>query len=73
MPFKQLFTARQLLETGVDYPFVTPPSTVAMRGGSPCPEAVTNFYLYDCADSLQKPGDALLDLLSRSYFNSMET
>jgi len=69
---RQLFTAGQSLETGVDYLFTTPPSAVAIRGGSPCPEAVTTFDLYDCADSLQKPGDPLLDLLGRSYFNSME-
>ena len=70
---RQLFTAGQSLETGVDYMFVAPPTSVSIRGGSPCPEAVTNFDLFDCADSLQKPGNPLLDFLGRSYFNGMET
>jgi hypothetical protein len=65
---KDIFTARQPLEIGTDHLFITPPTTVFIRGGSPCPEAVTNFDLFDCADSLQKPGDPLLDFAWQKLF-----
>jgi hypothetical protein len=48
---RQLFTAGQSLEAGVDYLFATPPSAVAIRGGSPCPEAVTTFDLCEIAQT----------------------
>jgi hypothetical protein len=69
---RQRMTAGQPLKPRVDYIFVTPPTTASIRGGSPCPEAVTNHELSDCADSLQKPGELLIKLDDRSYFNSME-
>jgi hypothetical protein len=70
---RQWVTAGQPLKPGVDYIFVTPPTASSIRGGSPCPEAVTNHELSDCTDSLQKLGELLINLDGRSYVNGMET
>jgi hypothetical protein len=70
---RQYITAGQALKASADYIFVMPPTIASIRGGSPCPEAVTNHELFDCADSLQMPGEPLINLDGRSYFNGMET
>jgi hypothetical protein len=60
------------LRQGVDFLFVTPPTTTTIRGGSPCPAAVTNEDLFPVANSLQNPGEPLLDVQGREYFASLK-
>lgn len=45
--------AGQPLTQGKDFVFVLPPTSAAVRGGTPCPEAVTNNDLFLLADPLQ--------------------
>ena len=69
---EQTILAGQSLVKGRDFVFVTPPSTVAIRGGTPCPAAVTNNELYPFADSLQRNDDPFLDLAGVSYIQALD-
>ncbi|KAG9246859.1 hypothetical protein BJ878DRAFT_532959 [Calycina marina] len=69
---EQVMTAGQPLVKGKDFLFVTPPSTVAIRGGAPCPEAVTNNELFPFADSLQAGDSPLLDMAGVSYIQALD-
>lgn len=42
---KNYITANQPLTPGTDFVYVTPPTSNFVRGGTPCPESVTNFEL----------------------------
>jgi len=69
---EQTILAGQPLVKGRDFVFITPPSTVAIRGGTPCPEAVTNNELFPFADSLQRTDDPFLDLAGVSYVQALD-
>ena len=64
-------TAGQGLIKGKDYVYVTPPSSSAVRGGSPVPFAVQNFDLFTFADALQKPNEPLLNPAGPSYIQNL--
>ncbi|KAH8595520.1 hypothetical protein B0O99DRAFT_671946 [Bisporella sp. PMI_857] len=64
-------TAGQGLVKGVDYVYVTPPSSSAVRGGSPVPFAVQNNDLFQFANALQKPDEPLLNAFGPSYIQNL--
>jgi hypothetical protein len=68
----QYITAGQPLKKGTDFIFVTPPSTIAVRGGTPVPEAITNNDLWPFADSLQLNNDPLFDVAGMSYIQALD-
>lgn len=67
----QMLTAGQPLVKGRDLIFVTPPNLAAVRGGTPVPESVTNFDLFQLADGLQSQSEPLLDPLGPSYIDAL--
>ena len=69
---QQTMTAGVPLTKGKDFVFVTPPSTVAIRGGTVVPEAVTNNELYPFADSLQAIDNPIYDLAGVSYIQALD-
>lgn len=42
---KTYITGNQPITPGQDFIYVTPPTSNFVRGGTPCPESVTNFEL----------------------------
>jgi len=64
-------TAGLGLVRGTDYVYVTPPSSSAVRGGSPVPFAVQNYDLFQFADALQKPNEPLLNPQGSSYVKGL--
>ena len=58
---------------GQDYVFVLPPTQHCVRGGRPCPDTVTNYQVFDVADSLQEPDSPLFMIQSAgSYVDMLE-
>jgi hypothetical protein len=70
---QQQLTAGVPLRPGQDFIFVTPPNLAAVRGGTPCPDSVTNFDLFSLADALQTVNEPLLDNSGASYVDSLFT
>lgn len=68
-----LLTAGQPLNPGKDFVYVNPPNLAAVRGGSPCPQSVTNFDLFSVADCLQTIGEPLMDPNGPSYVDNLYT
>jgi hypothetical protein len=66
----QFMTGGQPIRPGIDYVFVNPPTTAAVRGGTPCPEAVTNNDLFSFADALQS--GPLLDTSGPGYNQALD-
>ncbi|KAF2271100.1 hypothetical protein CC78DRAFT_506634 [Lojkania enalia] len=46
---QQYITANAPITQGTDFIYVVPPTSQFIRGGTPCPESVTNFELYEVA------------------------
>ncbi|KAF4633327.1 hypothetical protein G7Y89_g4788 [Cudoniella acicularis] len=69
----QQLTAGVPLTQGKDFIYVTPPNLAAVRGGTPCPDSVTNFDLFALADGLQNISAPLLDTSGPSYIDSLYT
>ncbi|EPE31455.1 hypothetical protein GLAREA_12758 [Glarea lozoyensis ATCC 20868] len=70
---QQQLTAGVPLSPGKDFIYVTPPNLAAVRGGTPCPDSVTNFDLFSLADGLQNVNEPLLDNAGASYVDSLYT
>ncbi|KAF2271443.1 uncharacterized protein EI97DRAFT_270258 [Westerdykella ornata] len=70
---KNYITANQPLTPGTDFIYVTPLTSTFVRGGTPCPESVTNFELYQFADRLQNSASPLLDTTGPLYAQTLET
>ncbi len=68
-----LLTAGQPLTPGKDFVYVNPPNLAAVRGGSPCPQSVTNFDLFGVADGLQTISEPLMDPNGPSYIDNLYT
>ncbi|CZT01099.1 hypothetical protein WAI453_009523 [Rhynchosporium graminicola] len=72
-----MLTAGQPLQLGKDFVYVNPPNQAAVRGGTPCPQSVTNFDLFSVADNMQNTGEPLMDPNGPSYvdnlYNYLET
>ncbi|KAI3574022.1 hypothetical protein IWW34DRAFT_885007 [Fusarium oxysporum f. sp. albedinis] len=61
------------LQEGLDYIYVCPPTEHGIRGGSPIPDAVTNFNISTFADSLQRADSPLfMPGAELSYFESLK-
>lgn len=69
----QSLTAGVPLTLGKDFVYVTPPNLAAVRGGTPCPESVTNYDLFGLADGLQNISEPLLDPQGPSYIDNLYT
>jgi hypothetical protein len=69
----QSLTAGVPLTLGKDFIYVTPPNLAAVRGGTPCPESVTNYDLFGLADGLQNISEPLLDPQGPSYIDNLYT
>ena len=69
----QSLTAGVPLSLGKDFIYVTPPNLAAVRGGTPCPESVTNYDLFGLADGLQNISEPLLDPQGPSYIDNLYT
>ncbi|RDL35699.1 Uncharacterized protein BP5553_06311 [Venustampulla echinocandica] len=69
----QQLTAGVPMVPGKDFIYVTPPNMAAVRGGTPCPDSVTNFDLFALADGLQTVSQPLLDTSGASYIDSLYT
>jgi hypothetical protein len=70
---QQQLTAGVPLSPGKDFIYVTPPNLASVRGGTPCPDSVTNFDLFSLADGLQNVNEPLLDNAGASYVDSLYT
>ncbi|KAH7312843.1 hypothetical protein BKA65DRAFT_467072 [Rhexocercosporidium sp. MPI-PUGE-AT-0058] len=68
-----MLTAGQPIVPGKDSIYVNPPNQAAVRGGSPCPQSVTNFDLFSLADGLQTAGEPLMDPNGASYHDPLLT
>ncbi|KAL2060853.1 hypothetical protein VTL71DRAFT_8905 [Oculimacula yallundae] len=68
-----MLTAGQPLVPGKDFIYVNPPNQAAVRGGTPCPQSVTNFDLFSVADGLQTTGEPLMDPNGPSYVDNLYT
>ncbi|KAG4429228.1 hypothetical protein IFR05_015289 [Cadophora sp. M221] len=66
-----MLTAGQPLVPGKDFIYVNPPNQAAVRGGSPCPQSVTNFDLFSLADGLQTVSEPLMDPNGPSYVDNL--
>jgi len=69
---KQLLLGPNTLQQGLDYIYVCPPTEHGIRGGRPVPDSVTNYNIFEFADSLQRADSPLFmagaDL---GYFESL--
>ncbi|KAF2007466.1 hypothetical protein P154DRAFT_119796 [Amniculicola lignicola CBS 123094] len=70
---RQYITSNAPLTPGVDFIYVTPPTSQFVRGGTPVPESVTNFELFGAVDPLQNVNSPLLGTTGASYVQSLET
>lgn len=70
---QQYITANVPLTPGVDFIYVTPPTSSFVRGGTPVPESVTNFELFNTVDPLQNASNPLLGTDGPSYSQTLET
>lgn len=70
---QQYITAGVPLTPGVDFVYVTPPTSNFVRGGTPVPESVTNWELFSTVDPLQNASNPLLGTDGPSYSQSLET
>lgn len=68
---KTSLTASVPLVPGKDYLFITPPNMAAIRGGTPVPDAVTNFDLYPFADGLQNIDEPLYNPQGPTYSGAL--
>jgi hypothetical protein len=69
----QYLTANTPVTKGTDFIYVTPPTSNFVRGGTPCPESVTNFELHSVVDPLQSVESPLLGTDGPSYIQTLET
>ncbi|KAF2467261.1 uncharacterized protein BDR25DRAFT_376172 [Lindgomyces ingoldianus] len=69
----QFITANAPLTKGTDFIYVTPPTSNFVRGGTPCPESVTNMELYNLVDPLQNSSSPLLGNDGPGYVQTLET
>ncbi|KAH9205364.1 hypothetical protein DL95DRAFT_491630 [Leptodontidium sp. 2 PMI_412] len=67
----EMLTAGQPIVPGKDFIYVNPPNQAAVRGGSPCPQSVTNFDLFSLADGLQTVSEPLMDPNGPSYVDNL--
>lgn len=64
---EDMLTAGVLLTPGKDFIYVLPPNVAAVRGGTPCPQAVTNAELFSLANSMQNIAEPLMNVQGSSY------
>ncbi|ORY05263.1 hypothetical protein BCR34DRAFT_46230 [Clohesyomyces aquaticus] len=69
----QFITANNPLQQGTDFVYVTPPTSNFVRGGTPCPESVTNAELFNVVDPLQNSSSPLLGTDGPSYVQTLES
>ncbi|KAF2747647.1 hypothetical protein M011DRAFT_477265 [Sporormia fimetaria CBS 119925] len=70
---KSFLTGGQPITKGQDFIYIAPPTSVFVRGGTVCPESVTNFELYNVADRLQNSSSPLLGTTGPLYHQALES
>lgn len=70
---QQSITAGVALTPGKDMVYITPPNFATVRGGTPCPDEITNYELFSLVDRLQNGSEPLLDLTGPSYAEALLT
>lgn len=69
----QWLTGGAGIRPGIDYVFVTPPTTSTLQGGSPFPDAYTNARLYDLADIMQLPDAPIFATEGNRYVDGLQS